>query len=566
MHPSLSRVLSLLIGSTVVVGMLFVSWILAVQYERSVLRHSERGSLELAGSVANQFESFLQSGDTKGTELYIQELKRVPDVEDLRILRVDGSEAFLDNLTIARINAHRGGDEHLPRAQEKRVQVILSDDKRLTQTLSAKTQDVFRETIAGSEVTTVLWPILNGKDCIKCHGGNQEILGVLKLTKSLATARSDLSHLRMQSLLLLPVILGVALLIMLMVLSRSIVRPIRALSSAMHRVSAGDLSQVVPVKGKDELASMAAGFNGVLEDLRHTYSVWQNEHDKLQTILSGSRDGIVVTDASGRIVMVNPAATVLLEKSTKAIVGNGFDALLDQPDRMREMLASETTTAEVMAYGQRVLALSVAAIRTDDRRLIGKAAILRDITEGKRMEQMLRTLSHTDGLTGLANRRMLDETLKTEVARAQSLPRDLSLMMFDIDHFKKFNDEFGHAQGDRVLKAVAEVAKNSVRNVDTACRYGGEEFVVILTETPLEGALILAERLRESVQNLRADGLQVTISVGVAGWCESGPTDPQELLSLADRALYISKNSGRNRVTAAPSKFAPVSDQGNDCL
>jgi diguanylate cyclase (GGDEF)-like protein/PAS domain S-box-containing protein len=334
----------------------------------------------------------------------------------------------------------------------------------------------------------------------------------------------------------------------------------------MHRVSAGDLSQVVPVKGKDELASMAAGFNGVLEDLRHTYSVWQNEHDKLQTILSGSRDGIVVTDASGRIVMVNPAATVLLEKSTKAIVGNGFDALLDQPDRMREMLASETTTAEVMAYGQRVLALSVAAIRTDDRRLIGKAAILRDITEGKRMEQMLRTLSHTDGLTGLANRRMLDETLKTEVARAQSLPRDLSLMMFDIDHFKKFNDEFGHAQGDRVLKAVAEVAKNSVRNVDTACRYGGEEFVVILTETPLEGALILAERLRESVQNLRADGLQVTISVGVAGWCESGPTDPQELLSLADRALYISKNSGRNRVTAAPSKFAPVSDQGNDCL
>ena len=564
MFPSLSRTLTLLIGGVVLVAMLLIVWIHAAQSERTLLRQNERSLLQLAGSVVENFESFMQSGQAPVAVSYIEQLQRAPGIVDLRILRIDGSEAFLDNLTITRVNAHRGVDDHLPRAQEKRVLAIPSDDKNLLQTLASRKQELFRETAAGDEALTVLWPILNGKDCIQCHGGNQEVLGMIRLTKSLATVRSQLSHLGMQSLFLLMAVVGVALLTMLVILSRFLVQPIKALSTAMHRVSAGDLSQVVPVNGKDELASIAAGFNGVLDNLRLTYSGLQNEHDKLQTILSGSRDGIVVTDASGRIVMVNPAAAALLEKSTKAIMSNGFDALLDQPDRMREMLASESTSAEVLTYGKRVLAVSVAAIRTDGVRLIGKAAILRDITEGKRMEQMLRTLSHTDGLTGLANRRMLDETLKTEVARAQSLPRDLSLMMFDIDHFKKFNDEFGHAQGDRVLKAVAEVVKESVRNVDTACRYGGEEFVVILTETSLEGALILAERLRESVQDLRVDGLQVTISVGVAGWCESSPSDPLELLSLADRALYISKNSGRNRVTAAQPKITPVSDLGND--
>jgi diguanylate cyclase (GGDEF)-like protein len=174
------------------------------------------------------------------------------------------------------------------------------------------------------------------------------------------------------------------------------------------------------------------------------------------------------------------------------------------------------------------------------------------MTEEKRLEQRLRDLSNTDALTGLFNRRALDDTLKQEFGLALEQDRDLSVMMFDIDHFKKFNDNYGHDQGDRVLKKFAAVALSCVReDLDTLCRYGGEEFTLITRETSEEGALILADRIRCAVEAMEVDGLKVTTSIGVAGIRESRVLKPGELIERADAALYEAKRGGRNRAIAA---------------
>ncbi len=128
--------------------------------------------------------------------------------------------------------------------------------------------------------------------------------------------------------------------------------------------------------------------------------------------------------------------------------------------------------------------------------------------------------------------------------------------MFDVDHFKKFNDNYGHDQGDRVLRAFSDVTRECVRDVlDTVCRYGGEEFVVIARETPQEGGLILAERIRAAIEAMEVDSLKVTTSIGVAGMRETGARTPAEMIEKADTALYKAKNAGRNRVMSAkPAK------------
>jgi diguanylate cyclase (GGDEF)-like protein len=163
----------------------------------------------------------------------------------------------------------------------------------------------------------------------------------------------------------------------------------------------------------------------------------------------------------------------------------------------------------------------------------------------------LEELSNTDGLTGLRNRRSLDETLAAEAARAVRYELPLSLILFDIDHFKKVNDEHGHQAGDRVLARVGEVIREGTRTTDLAARYGGEELAVLLPHTGPAPAAMLADRLRAAIScvTFPVAGLRVTASAGVASLDASGC--PTALVDAADRALYAAKHEGRNCVRSA---------------
>ena len=168
----------------------------------------------------------------------------------------------------------------------------------------------------------------------------------------------------------------------------------------------------------------------------------------------------------------------------------------------------------------------------------------------------LERLSVTDELTGLANRRLLMGELQREVRRSERHENPLAVLMLDVDHFKNFNDTHGHPAGDAVLKRLAATLKKCVRDVDTVARYGGEEFLVMLPEIPAAEAALVAERIRAAAEADRftpeggSAKLGVTVSVGFAVYPESGRT-ADALIQAADQALYQSKASGRNRVSAA---------------
>jgi diguanylate cyclase (GGDEF)-like protein len=162
--------------------------------------------------------------------------------------------------------------------------------------------------------------------------------------------------------------------------------------------------------------------------------------------------------------------------------------------------------------------------------------------------------ANTDSLTGLFNRRKGWEVLEYEIVRSERYRRPLSIILLDIDHFKTVNDTHGHLAGDRVLQAVANGARETIRSVDILIRWGGEEFVVLLPETDLEAALLTAERLRAAIAEIRIkvpnEELSVTASIGVTRKDENTP-DLETFIARADQALYIAKYKGRNQVATS---------------
>ena len=179
---------------------------------------------------------------------------------------------------------------------------------------------------------------------------------------------------------------------------------------------------------------------------------------------------------------------------------------------------------------------------------------------GLNLRARLEEESIRDGLTHLFNRRFMEIALERELRLAARRKGELSLLMLDIDHFKRFNDTFGHEAGDQILREVSEILRESVRTEDIVCRYGGEEFLVILPGMGAEASFHRAEDIRQRVSKMRLDfhreaPKEVTISIGVSTYPQAGQA-VEELVRSADRALYSAKERGRNRVVAAESAIA----------
>jgi len=194
----------------------------------------------------------------------------------------------------------------------------------------------------------------------------------------------------------------------------------------------------------------------------------------------------------------------------------------------------------------------------------GIVAISRDMTEHKDLENKLAALATTDGLTGLANRRHFDERLQEEWARAKRDGTPLSLLLIDVDHFKKYNDQYGHQAGDGCLRSLARVlAEQAQRPADLAARYGGEEFVLLLPNTDAEGCEKVGQKVREALREfgmlhaLNPPSKRVTVSLGGAtNLPASGSAESTSLIEAADRALYNAKDSGRDRLVMSGQVIA----------
>ena len=200
-------------------------------------------------------------------------------------------------------------------------------------------------------------------------------------------------------------------------------------------------------------------------------------------------------------------------------------------------------------------------LKPTDKIRLGSATVLR-LTKANEPEaryaRKMYQVALRDGLTGAYNRRYLEERLASEVAFAKRHDAPLALLMLDIDHFKRINDDFGHQAGDMVLKHFCEVLQEGVRTEDVVARYGGEEFSVLCRDTLEPAALILADRLRSAVESAEfvwnGKKISVTVSIGIAGTQENDISEATALVAAGDDALYRAKEAGRNRVVLAADK------------
>lgn len=188
---------------------------------------------------------------------------------------------------------------------------------------------------------------------------------------------------------------------------------------------------------------------------------------------------------------------------------------------------------------------------------IGDAQATRELEDAN---TRLSALATTDGLTGIKNHRAFKENMVSEFERSRRYKHSLCVILLDVDHFKKFNDAYGHPAGDVVLKKVAELLDSSARESDFVARYGGEEFAVMLPETTTEGALFVAERIRQSIADYKWEQREITVSVGVSLISDT-TANYSELIDWADKALYASKRDGRNRVTMFTPELLSVDNK-----
>jgi len=269
----------------------------------------------------------------------------------------------------------------------------------------------------------------------------------------------------------------------------------------------------------------------------------------------------VVVNQDGRIIEINSAAVALLQVGRNVLSSARIDSYLDGFS-LDGLMRSGSESMEVV-LGTRTYDVT-GSLLDGANPASDVVLVFRDVTTRRETERALRTaqyqlehLAHTDPLTGLFNRRYFMMRLKEETQRSARHQTMLSVLLMDLDHFKHINDTHGHDAGDRVLQAVARAAAEITRTSDVMARIGGEEFALLLPETDREGAMHLADRMREAVQatTIRtAEGrtVSVTASIGVATLTAYGG-EPREALTLADSALYEAKRAGRNAIRLARS-------------
>ncbi|MEO5349704.1 MAG: diguanylate cyclase [Magnetococcus sp. YQC-3] len=521
----------------------------AKSQEESILAHNEASMGDMAEAVSRGLQAVMVGGYADIAQAYAGGLKKVRSMEDFRILRVDGSEAFQDNKTLNAVNTRLGEETFQLRGEEKEIIVLAKDDPNLLSVVGEKRKTVYYQGKGEQEKLTFLLPILAEKPCYRCHGQKDAVRGVLKLTTSLASVQAAIQASRSRAMLILAGSILGSLLVIGLLFRLSLVRPIKRVTEAMVDAARGNFTQQVPVVGLQELAEMADSFNSMSEKVVKSHSHLTEEQNKLATIILSAQEAIVVTNAAGEVVMVNPSAERILDKTQEEVVQGGFLSVVDDPDYVQSFIdKGGVGMPDTLVYKNRVLNFYAATIRNKQGEPIGSAALIRDVTEEKRLEEELRIMSYTDKLTGLYNRRRMEELLEKEYGRARRYGLVLSVLFFDVDHFKKFNDTYGHDLGDKVLEVIGRVAKGHFRNLDYCCRYGGEEFCIILPSTGEEDAFMAADRFRQRLAETDIQGLRVTCSIGIATYpgaeCESW----EDFLKLADNALYEAKRQGRNRV------------------
>lgn len=287
--------------------------------------------------------------------------------------------------------------------------------------------------------------------------------------------------------------------------------------------------------------------------------------DDFRTMIENSLDLIIKVNLTGHYTYVNPAFCALYNRKPEDLLGHHYsdDVLEDDRVMVDEFFSKlfepphtvRFTHREKTAYGIRYLEWSGKGITDADGKLLEFVGIARDVTDRLNLIEKLSQQAYHDELTGLANRRFLSQQAQLELERAKRYQYPIAIFLLDIDHFKTVNDCYGHLAGDNILKQLSLLMKETLREHDMIARVGGEEFAVLLPEADLAAAMVIAERLRQTVAQFAFHALpeletSMTVSIGVASTSDVAH-DFEKLLQEADKRLYLAKAAGRNCVISA---------------
>lgn len=321
-------------------------------------------------------------------------------------------------------------------------------------------------------------------------------------------------------------------------------------------------------KGKSK-AQLEVELRELRSELARAKEEYDNLRRQIDMVVNSLGEGIYSIDLDGNFNFVNQVAARLLGYEQKELVGRPHELILKEPPEPSGAEALPSGAADAPQRGEVIVhnlnsdtfwkrdgtSFPVEYVRTpvlEKGELVGTVVTFRDVTERRKLEQNLQSLAVTDGLTGLHNRMHFTNKLDEEFQRASRYESPLSLILIDIDYFKSVNDTFGHQAGDAYLRAISALLRSSIRRVDVAARYGGEELVVILPHTEAQAAVHMAERLREKVAAMEVHfgghAIRRTISLGVATYTPGSVKTMDEFLTAVDNALYAAKRAGRNRV------------------
>jgi len=337
---------------------------------------------------------------------------------------------------------------------------------------------------------------------------------------------------------------------------RSIVRNVSSIARAANSIARGKLDERVPVKGRDELAKLGNAFNQMADQLQQRLEELESERHRLSEAVSRFGDALAATHDVDQLMRAIVETAVEATGATGGmLVGSeGQVVEVGAPGRGTDQLelplrAGQSSFGTLFLFGRNF---------DDDARLTAASLVGQSVIalDNAKLHRIVERQALVDGLTGLANRRQAEDALASEVSRAGRFGGPLAVVLGDLDDFKAVNDAHGHPVGDTVLREFAAVLARSVRDVDIAARWGGEEFLLVLPGTDAAGAVRLAQRIRDYVEGrtlVTPEGIpvQVTASFGVAEHEEGG--EAEQLVAAADAALYQAKRVGKNRVELAPA-------------
>ena len=449
----------------------------------------------------------------------------------------------LDQALVVRLEDRSGleTDEHVILVEDRRI--VAGPAAALGSRFDAPLGKTHTLTLSGSRYRTVVAATLTDVPAAT--------LGVISPQTRIDAA----NHAAMQRLLIglfacLLLVASVAY-----IEGRTIVRTLRRLVDATRAISRGDLKQRVEVHGRDEFALLGRTFNEMAEQLQTRLDELERQRGRLRDVIARFGEALGATHDPNQLMrLVVEAAVEATSAAGGLIVSAGGDIVrAGRPDEGAGKIEVPLTAGDV-TFGS--LLLFGDSFGDEDRMtavsLASHAVVALD---NARLHRIVERQALVDGLTGLANRRQCEDTLASELARLERFGGPLALVVADLDWFKDVNDRYGHPSGDAVLREFAALLHETVRDVDLAGRWGGEEFLLILPGTDLEGGARVAERIRVALAGrivLSSDGspIPVTASFGVAATPPA--TTAAELFSAADGALYEAKRNGKNRVELAP--------------